>query len=62
MPFGLWSQVRRRKHKFNRIREVRWRQRALMGGHVGATWRMRLKCPSGGDAALCQITLITCCY
>jgi len=38
-----------------------WRQCAVMGGHIGATWRIRIE-PSvyGGDAALCEITLTTC--
>jgi len=28
--------------------------------HIGATWRIQLNRPCGGDAALCQITLTTC--
>ena len=39
LPFGLWTRVGRRKHKFNHIRRV-----ALMcphGMHIGATWRIR---------------------
>ena len=33
-------------------------------GHNGATWRIRLNHAfvCGGDAALCEITLTTCCY
>jgi len=86
LPFGLCTQVGRRKHKYNRIHSAggasgplmgkgrpivryrdtlrsifrlgcglgwaegstssivfaRLRQCALMGGHIGATWRMRL--------------------
>jgi len=45
LPFGLWSQVGRRKHNFNRIRQVapmcpRWRK------HIAVTWRIRLNHPS----------------
>jgi len=50
-PFGLGTPVGRRKHEFKHIRHVapvctssvvfaRWRQCALMGGHIGATWRI----------------------
>jgi len=28
--------------------------------HIGAVWRVRVNRPCGGDAALCQITLIAC--
>jgi len=42
--FGLWTQVGRRKHKFSGIRQVC--QCALMGGHIGSTWRIRLNHPS----------------
>jgi len=45
-PFGLWTQVGLRKHKFHRIRQVAPRQRALMGGHIGATWRIWWNCLS----------------
>jgi len=37
LPFGLWTRVGPRKHKFNRVR-----RHALMGGHIGAIWRIRL--------------------
>ena len=49
MPFGLWTWVDPRKH-------------VLDGGHIGASWRLRVTEPSvyDGDAALCQITLTTC--
>jgi len=40
LPFGLWTRVGRRKHKF--IVFARWRQRALTGGHVSTTWWIRL--------------------
>jgi len=42
---------------------ARWRQCALIGGHIGATWQLRFE-PSVccSDVALCQITLTTCCY
>jgi len=54
-PFGLWTRVSRRKHKFNRIRQVapmcpHWR-------HLANTIEPSI---SGGDAALCQIILIIC--
>jgi len=47
--FGLWCGVGCRKHKFNRIRQVApmcppVRQCALMGGHIGAAWQIRLNC------------------
>ena len=54
-PFGLWTRVGRRKHKFNHISQVapmcpRWRHLANMTE------------PSvcSSDAVLCQITLTTC--
>jgi len=40
MPFGWWTRVGRRKHKFNRIRQVA--PTCPHGGHIGATWRIRL--------------------
>ena len=54
LPLGLWTWVDRRKHKFNRIRQVaplytisivfaRWRQCAHIGWHIGATWQIRLR-------------------
>jgi len=59
MPFGLWTLMGRRKHKFNRMRQV-----APMCPHVKADWRHLANTiePSvcGGDAVLCQITLTTC--
>ena len=41
LPFGLRTRVGRRKHEFNRIHQV-----APMGGHINATWRIRLNRPS----------------
>ena len=59
LPFGLWNRVGRRKHKFNRIRQV-----APKCPHGRAHWRHLANTiqPSvcGGDAVLCQITLTTC--
>jgi len=63
LRFGLWTQVGRKKHKFNRIRQV-----APMCTHGRAHWCHLANTiePSvcGGDAALGQITLTTClfCY
>jgi len=63
MPFGLWTRVGRRKHKFNRIGQV-----APTCPHGRARWRNLSNTiePSicGCDAALCQTTLTTCyhCY
>jgi len=37
LPFGLWTRVGRRNHKFNRIRQC-----AVTGGNIGKTWRIRL--------------------
>jgi len=58
LPFGLWTRVDRGKHKFNRVRQV-----------TPMCPRGRVHCRNlantielfvcGGDAALCQITLIT---
>jgi len=42
--FGLWTRVGRRKQSL--IVFARWRQCGHMAGHTGATWRMRLNCPS----------------
>jgi len=39
-----------------------WHQCALMRGHIGARRRIRLMFVCGGNEALCQITLTTCCY
>jgi len=44
MPFGLWTQVGRRKH-------------VLDGGGLMQTANMTEPSVCGGDAALCQITL-----
>jgi len=33
---------------------------SVHGVHIGATWRIQLNRPCGGDAALCQMTLTTC--
>jgi len=59
LPFGLWTRVGRRKHKFNHICKT-----APMCPHGRAN---RLQPENtielsvcGGDAALCQITLTTC--
>ena len=59
LPFGLWTRVGRRKHKFNRIRQV-----APTCHHGRTDWRNLANTtePSicGGHAALYQITLTTC--
>ena len=64
LPFGLWTQVGRKKHKFNRIHQV-----AQKCPHGRAHWHhlanMIETSVFGGDAVLCQTTLITClvfCY
>jgi len=44
MPFGLWTGMGPQKHKFNRIRQVV--PMCPHGGHIGATWRIRLNRPS----------------
>jgi len=58
LPFGLWTMVGRRKHKFNRILQV-----APMCPHMRAHWRHLANTiePSVcyDNAALCQITLTT---
>jgi len=43
LPFGLWTRVGRRIHKFNGIRQVA--PVSLIEGHVDATWRIRLNHP-----------------
>jgi len=43
LALALWHRVGRRKHKFNRIRQV-----ASMCPQ-GATWRIRLKCASAAE-------------
>ena len=59
LRFGLWTGVRRRNHKFDRIRQV-----APMCPDGRAYWRHLANTIEssvfGGDAALCQITLVTC--
>jgi len=59
LPFGLWTRVGQMKHKFNHIRQV-----APMCPRGRSQWchlanMTRTVC--GSDAALCQITLATCC-
>jgi len=46
----LWTRAGQRKHKFNRVRQVHWR-------NLANTIEPFVCC---GDAALCQITLTTC--
>jgi len=59
LPFGLWIQVDRRKHKFSHIHQV-----VPLYPHVKARWRHLGNTiePSvcSRDAVLCQITLTTC--
>jgi len=59
LPFGLWTRVSRRKHKFYRIRQV-----APMCSYGRAHWRHLANTiePSvcSGNVALRQITLTTC--
>jgi len=59
LPFVLWTWVGRRKHKFNRIRQM-----APMCPHGRAHWRHLANTsePSvcGGDAVLYQIPSTTC--
>jgi len=59
LPFGLWTQVSQRKHKFDRICLV-----APMCLHGRAHWchlaNMIQLSVSGSDVVLCQITLPTC--
>ena len=43
LPFGLWTRVGRRKHKFNRICQVAPVCSKFV--HIGATWRIRLNRP-----------------
>jgi len=56
LPFGLWTRVGRRKHEFNRIRQV-----APMYQHGRAHGRHLTNAIEpyvcGGDAVLCLITL-----
>jgi len=44
LPFGLWTRAGRRKHRFNRIRQVA--PTCPHRKHSGATWRIRLSRPS----------------
>jgi len=56
----LWTRVGRRKHKFNRIRQV-----VPICPHMKAHWchlaNMIELSICGSDAVLCQITLTTSC-
>jgi len=58
LPFELWIRVGRRKHNFNRIRQV-----APICPHWRAHWRHLAntieQSVCGGDAVLCQIPLTT---
>jgi len=60
LPFSLWTWLGQRKHKFNRVCQV-----APMYPHVMAHWRHLANTIElsvcGGDAALCQLALTTCC-
>jgi len=59
LPFGLWTWVGWRKHKFSRIRQV-----PTLCLHGKAHWRHLANTiePSvcGGNTVLCQITLTIC--
>jgi len=59
LPFGLWTRVGRRKHKFNRIRQV-----ASVCSHGKAHWRHLANTIEAPVCCgvLCQITLTTCYY
>jgi len=50
LPFGLWTRVDQRKHRFNCIRQVEpgcpLEPMCPMGGHIGVTWKIRLNHPS----------------
>jgi len=41
LPFGLWTRVSR-IGSTSSIVFARWRQCAVIGGHIGATWQIRL--------------------
>jgi len=60
LPFGLWTLVGRRKHEFNRIRQM-----APLCPHGRTHWRHLANTIElsvcGGDAVLRQIILTTCC-
>jgi len=62
LPFGLWTQVGRRKDKFSHICQPG----VPMCPHVRAHWRHLANTiePSvcGGSPFLCQITFTTCYY
>ena len=59
LPFGFWTGVGRKKHKFNRIC-----QEAPMCPHGTAHWRHLVNTTElsvcGGDEVLCQTILTTC--
>jgi len=59
--FGLWTWLDQRKHGFNHIRQM-----APVCPDERSHWchlvNMIKPSISGGDAALCQITLTTCYY
>jgi len=44
LPFGLWTRVGQRKHKFNRVCQVA--SMCTHGRHIGASWRIWLNRPS----------------
>jgi len=46
LPFGLSTRVGQKKQKFNRIRQVAPIGGAVIGGHIGASRRIRLNRPS----------------
>jgi len=57
LPFGLWTRVGLRKHKFSCIRQVARMCSHALWHHLANTIELSVCC---GDAALCQITLTTC--
>jgi len=63
VPFGLWTRVGRRKHKFNSSRQVAPmcpHRRALMRAHWINLANTTEPSVFVGDASLCEITLTTC--
>jgi len=61
-PFGLWTRVGRRTHKFIGIRQVG--RCALMGGHLDTTRRILLNRPSAAAMRPCVKLLwllVFCC-
>jgi len=55
LPFGLWTRVGRRKHKFNHIRQGGANVRTLedtFAPHIANTIEPSV---CGGDAVLCQL-------